>query len=78
MRLAGRVNRLERKHRGRRNQFARSAFVTVDSRYPRNQLDRIIAEYGFDAPDCLLFVNSYQCRDNDDMVELSFDVREMT
>jgi len=77
VRLLGRVNRLEQKQGGRRNRFARSAFVTVDSRYPRDRLDRYIAEHGFDAPDCLLFINSYECKDDDEMVELSFDAREM-
>ena len=58
MRLAGRVNRLEKKHGVHEHQHTRSAQMAVDSRYPEDQLNQFIAEHGFDDPDCILVVHS--------------------
>jgi hypothetical protein len=59
MRLAGRVTRLKQKYKIHERRFTRSASVSVDSRYPKDQLNQFIAEHGFDDPDCLLVVRSY-------------------
>ena len=59
MRLAGRVNRLERKLGTKHFQHTRSAIVGVDSRYPKDQLNQFTAEHGFDDPDCRLIVISF-------------------
>ena len=58
MRLTGRVNRLEGKLGTKHFQHTRSAEVVVDSRYPEDQLNRFIAEHGFDDPDCFLVIRS--------------------
>jgi len=58
MRLAGRVNRLEKKHGVHEHRYTRSAQMAVDSRYPEDQLNQFIAEHGFDDPNCILVVTS--------------------
>jgi len=68
MRLAGRVNRLEKKHGVREHKQTRWARVGVDSRYPKDQLNQFIAEHGFDDPDCLLFVISFVTTDDADPI----------
>ncbi len=71
MKLAGRVNRLEKKHGD-----TRSAQMAVDSRYPKDQLDRFIAEHGFDDPDCILVVHSIVTTNSADPIIEPYVIRE--
>ena len=76
MRLTGRVNRLEGKLGTKHFQHTRSACVGVDSRYPETQLNRFIAEHGFDDPDCILVVHSIVTTNSADPIIEPYVIRE--